>query len=236
MARKEGACLVCGADLEYLNGELEMECSRCGKRILSSARCLLGHYICDQCHSGLGIEVIRQGCLDTESKNPIEIMQKIMEHPAIYMHGPEHHFLVAAALLAAYGNSGGSFYEGESLEKALAKVENRASQVPGGICGLWGSCGAAVSSGIFFSVVTGANPLSEESWSLCNRMTATCLGAIAAQGGPRCCKRDSFLSAVEAAAFAKEHLNVEMELPERIRCSFHSENKQCRGAGCPFFQ
>ncbi|MBQ5390561.1 MAG: alanine:cation symporter family protein, partial [Clostridia bacterium] len=56
---------------------------------------------------------------------------------------------VGAALLAAYKNSGGEV----DLENALMEMYNRGKQVPGGICGLWGSCGAAVSSGIFISII-----------------------------------------------------------------------------------
>ena len=46
-------------------------------------------------------------CRTTKSRNPIEIMQKIMADPYIYMHGPEHHVMAGAALLAAYHNCGG---------------------------------------------------------------------------------------------------------------------------------
>lgn len=102
-----------------------------------------------------------------------------MENPAIHMHGPEHHVLVGAALLNAYKNAGGSLANGESFEAALLKMESRGKAVPGGACGMWGCCGAAVSAGIFISIVTGATPLSEESWSLSNRMTSECLAAIA---------------------------------------------------------
>lgn len=82
----------------------------------------------------------------TTSVNPIEIMQEIMENPYIYMHGPEHHILVGAALLAAYKNAGGKV---DSFEDALEEMRHRGSEYPGGACGMWGCCGAAVSTGIF---------------------------------------------------------------------------------------
>ncbi|MCG8399661.1 DUF5714 domain-containing protein, partial [Bacillus atrophaeus] len=77
----------------------------------------------------------------------MEILQKIMECPYIYMHGPEHHVMVGAALLTAWHNGGGQI----DFPAALEEMKKRGSQIPGGICGLWGTCGAAVSAGIFFS-------------------------------------------------------------------------------------
>lgn len=62
------------------------------------------------------------------------------------MHGPEHHVRVGAALLTAWHNGGGQI----DFPAALEEMKKRGSQIPGGICGLWGTCGAAVSAGIFF--------------------------------------------------------------------------------------
>ena len=91
-----------------------------------------------------------EGCRASGKKDPLAIMQELMENPYIYMHGPEHHVMVGAALLTAYKNCGG--YENcggqEAFEKALEEMRARGSEYPGGACGLWGCCGAAVSAGI----------------------------------------------------------------------------------------
>lgn len=113
-------------------------------------------------------------------------------------------------------------------------MKSRGGEYPGGACGLWGCCGAAVSAGIFMSIVTKATPLTGRSWKLSNLMTSRALGAIAELGGPRCCKRDSFTAAKEAVLFVKENLGVEMKLPAEIRCDFSSENKQCLRKHCPY--
>ena len=65
------------------------------------------------------------------------------------MHGPEHHAIVPGAIIAAVRNTGYPVPEG-AIEKAL----ERASKVPGGWCGLYGDCGAAVGVGIAVSVLT----------------------------------------------------------------------------------
>ncbi len=161
-----------------------------------------------------------------------------MENPYIYMHGPEHHVMVGAALLTAYKNCGGYDKHGgqEAFEEALKEMRARGSEYPGGACGLWGCCGAAVSTGIFMSIITKATPLTGNSWRLSNQMTSRALGAVAELGGPRCCKRDSFTAAKEAVVFVKEKLGVEMELPEKITCSFSGENQQCLRKHCPYYR
>ena len=67
----------------------------------------------------------------------------------------------------------------------------------------------------------------------CLRVPAA-LDAIGSVGGPRCCKRDSYLSILRAVDFVREHLGVEM-VCEPIRCTHSSLNQQCIRERCPFF-
>ena len=77
-------------------------------------------------------------------------------------------------------------------------MQNRGKSVPGGVCGFWGACGAGISAGMFISIISGSTPLANEPFGLSNRMTAKSLYAIGEVGGPRCCKRDSYLSVLQA--------------------------------------
>lgn len=221
-------CLICGAPLEFLDEDIEMECAICRTKQCSKTRCINGHYVCDECHTK-GIDSIFGVCLGTESRNPVEIIQKMMRLPFCHMHGPEHHIMVGAALLTAYKNAGGDI----DLPSALTEMKNRGQRVPGGACGFWGACGAGVSSGMFVSIISGSTPLSGEPFGLANRMTAKSLEAIGSVGGPRCCKRDSFLSILSAVEFVKEHFGIEMDKPDVI-CDFSARNNQCIGKRCPF--
>lgn len=231
MTRGEGACLVCGRPVVYYEKARQMECVMCHKMFESYAGCEEGHYVCDECHGRKGIEVIMDGCRKSSSRNPLSIMQELMEDPYIYMHGPEHHVMVGAALLTAYHNAGGDV----EFEEALCEIRARGSEYPGGACGLWGCCGAAVGTGIFMSVITKATPLTGRSWGLSNKMTAKALDAIAGLGGPRCCKRNSFTAVREAVGLVREELGVEMELPEHILCDYSQENQQCLKKHCPYY-
>lgn len=221
-------CLICGATLKYLENGVQMECAICYKKEISKTVCENGHYICNECHTR-GMDSVVGVCLVETSKNPIEIIRKLMDLPFCHMHGPEHHVLVGSALLTAYKNSGGDI----DLRKALFEMQARGKKVPGGACGFWEACGAGVSAGMFVSIVTGSTPLANEAWGLSNKMTSFALSAIGEIGGPRCCKRDSYLAIVKAVGLVREHLGVEMEIGE-IRCVHSTQNNQCIGERCPF--
>ena len=190
-----------------------MECAICHRQESSKTRCVNGHYVCNECHTK-GINQIISVCLNETSKNPIMILESLMSMDFCHMHGPEHHIMVGAALLAAYKNTGGDI----DLSKALLEMYNRGKSVPGGTCGFWGACGAGISTGMYFSIITNATPLSQKSWGLSNLMTSRALKAIGENGGPRCCKRDSYLAMIEAVNFTKEHMGIEMDLSQVV-CS-----------------
>lgn len=188
-------CLICGAPLEYLETDVQMQCEICRKKELAKTRCINGHYVCSDCH----------------------------------MHGPEHHVMVGAALLTAYHNAGGDI----DLSDALMEMLRRGKSVPGGACGFWGACGAGISTGMFVSIISRSTPLTDEPFALSHKMTAAALGQIGEIGGPRCCKRDSFLSILTAIDFVKEHFGVAMQKPEVV-CHYAAQNNQCIGKRCPF--
>jgi len=221
-------CLICTAPLEYLEQDEMMECEICRVQEMSKTRCTAGHYVCSQCHTQ-GMDSIIGLCMAETSRDPIAIVEKMMDMPFCHMHGPEHHVMVGAALLTAYKNAGGDI----DLKAALSEMYRRGSAVPGGACGFWGACGAGISAGQFLSIVLQATPLAKESWGLANRMTAMALEGIGTHGGPRCCKRDSYLSILAAIDFVRAHLGVAMEKNAPV-CHRASQNNQCIGEKCPF--
>ena len=221
-------CLICKAPLTYLESDVLMECEICHKKENSKTRCVHGHYVCSDCHTQ-GLDSIIGLCMEEASRNPIEIIEKMMAMPFCHMHGPEHHVMVGSALLTAYKNAGGDI----DLHRALIEMMNRGKSVPGGACGFWGACGAGISSGMFLSLVSKSTPLAKEPFALSHRMTAKSLGIIGEIGGPRCCKRDSFLSILAAIDFVKEQFGIAMEKPEVI-CRYSAGNNQCIGKRCPF--
>lgn len=221
-------CLICQAPLEYLEQDISMECAICHKRENSKTRCVNGHYICNECHTQ-GMDSIIGLCLAETSKKPIEIIDRIMDQPFCHMHGPEHHVFVGSALLTAFKNAGGNI----DLHPALLEMMSRGRSVPGGACGFWGACGAGISAGMFLSIISRSTPLSAAPLGDANQMTAAALGQIGAIGGPRCCKRNSYLSILTAIDFVKDRFQIQMEKPVVV-CRHPSQNNQCIGKRCPF--
>jgi hypothetical protein len=223
-------CVVCGKALTYPDSLQSVACWFCGKPFEVNALCETGHYVCDACHSMGANDVIERFCIITDMTDPLEMARTLMKSPQVKMHGPEHHFLVPAVLIAAYHNAVGKPAEKEG---ALKKARQRADKVPGGFCGFYGDCGAAVGTGIAVSVITGATPLSKMEWRQSNLMTAKSLLTIARHGGPRCCKRNSFLAIMEAVDFLGEEFGV--TLSKNIeKCRFSSLNRECLKEECIF--
>ena len=221
-------CLICKAPLEYLETDTLMECAICHKKENSKTRCVNGHYVCNECHTQ-GLDSIIGSCMAETSKDPVKIIEKMMAMPFCHMHGPEHHVMVGAALLTAYKNAGGDV----DLHPALIEMMNRGKSVPGGACGFWGACGAGISTGMFVSIISRSTPLAAEPFALSHQMTSRSLSRIGEIGGPRCCKRDSFLSIQAAIDFVKDRFGVEMEKSDVV-CRYSGMNNQCIGKRCPF--
>ena len=60
------------------------------------------------------------------------------------------------------------------------------------------------------------------------------LEKLADVGGPRCCKRNAFLSILTAIDFVDEQYGIKLTKQE-VKCIFSNKNKQCIGMRCPFY-
>jgi len=225
-------CMICGKDLVYLNTREDAHCHFCHEPQQTDVRCTAGHFICDKCHSCGAIDLIERYCMRTRHTDPLQMSFELMKSPTVKMHGPEHHFLVPAVMLTAYYNT--LEKNGEKGEPGEKREKNRGKRIRS--VGFYGACGAAIGTGIFISLVTGATPLAKQEWMLSNRMTAQSLSCIAACGGPRCCKRDSFIAITEAIAFVKENFRVNIDFNPDIKCEFHHINRECLHHGCQFYE
>ena len=223
-------CLVCGSDKVLFEEAAVHICDICGQAFEADSTCKSGHFVCHTCRQKAARQVIIAHCLTSKQRDPYILMLELMKLPRMAMHGPEHHLLLTATLLTAYCNTMGRIDLPELLEEANA----RSMQVPGGACGFWGVCGAAIGAGIFTSIITGASPYAEEEWKTSGQMTAGCAAAISKQGGPRCCKRDSFIALKEAIYYCNKYLNTDFFVPD-ISCQFYANNQECKGKACPFF-
>jgi len=228
MESKEN-CGVCGKPLIYGTKEVLKHCDFCGKEFKALIYCPEGHYVCDDCHSRGALDVLRDVLKTTTSTDPIEILEKVMAHPSVPMHGPEHHAMVPAIIVAAVKNAGYPVPEG-AIEKAL----ERGSKVPGGWCGFYGACGAAIGVGTAVSVSTGATPLTGKTRALANEATAFALNKMI-DGGPRCCKRASRKALEAAVEFLKAKLDINLNINQEIKCQYVQRNRECIREACAYY-
>jgi len=225
-------CLICGKEITYLKNKKKQQCLYCRETYESDVTCIDGHFVCDKCHSLPANDLIEQTCINSKLEDPLELSLILMKNSKIKMHGPEHHFLVPAVLLSAYYNKKKDY---RKKEDKIKEARNRAEKILGGFCGSHGICGAAVGTGIFISLITDATPLSEKEWKLSNQITAENLLTIAELGGPRCCKRDTFLAIIGAVKFLRKHFGFTMKSDKDIHCEFTKLNKECKKTDCMFY-
>ncbi len=223
-------CLVCGEALVYFQTDKNKSCHYCGETGPANAQCTNGHFVCDACHRGDAVEIIKQVCLHTQEQDPLVLMQTIRSHPTFHVHGPEHHALVPAVLLAAIRNNGHLV----SDDQILTGIQ-RGQTIAGGACAFLGACGAAIGVGIAFSVLTGATPYDGEKRQAAQRVTQKTLERIASYTAPRCCQRDSWLALQVAAEFIKETFGVTLKLDDTFFCQQFAQNKECIHDQCPLW-
>ena len=178
------------------------------------------------------IQIIKDICLKETSTNPIDIARKIMDQPGISIHGPEHHILDGSAFLTAMHNAGVPF----DLSSALDEMVVRGLKMPGATCGQWGICGSSASLGAALAIIHETGPLSDNEYYKDNLIyTSKALNKIGQIGGPRCCKRNAFLSILSAIEFVKDRYDIELE-KSPIQCHYSHSNKQCIQKRCPFYK
>lgn len=175
-------------------------------------------------------KLIREDVLKQSSKNSIEIARNIMHKDFISIHGPEHHFLDGAAFLVAYKNAGGEI----DIEKALDTLASRALKMPGAMCGFWGMCGSAASIGASLAIINGTVPLSDNGYYKDNmEYTSSVIQKMSLIGGPRCCKRNAFISINAGVDYVRKKYGIKMDTSD-VTCEFSKLNSQCIGDRCPF--
>jgi len=223
--------LLCGQPLVYSECARVIPCGVCGKTDETQVACRDGHFVCDRCHAAPANDLIEKVCIASPATDPVTLAIGLMKLPQVKMHGPEHHFLVPTVLLAAYYN-----IKGGSPDKAVQiwQARKRAENVLGGFCGFYGACGAGVGTGIYISLITDSTPLAVEAWALSNAITARSPAVIAAHGGSRCCKRDSFLALQAAVELLREHFSIHLDVQEPVLCEFSHFNRESLLDGCPF--
>lgn len=173
--------------------------------------------------------LIISACEKHRETDPYIIFHSIAKMDFVRIHGPEHHILDGACILTAFKNAGGNI----DLHTALEKLKYEGLRMPGAACGLWGVCGAVTSIGAALALIDGTGPLSGEDWGSHMEYTSSALAKLSKTGGPRCCKRDAFISMEQAVEYIERRYGMRLDRSD-IVCDFYPLNKQCIGLRCPY--
>lgn len=228
--RPETGCLVCGQPVHYLAAEVRQACAFCGGVFMAPVQCAAGHFVCDACHTRDAEAFLEHICTTTTKTDLIALLQEIRRHPAIPLHGPEHHLMVPGIILATYRNLGGQVPR-TMLQTAL----RRGKTVPGGYCAYTGGCGAALGVGIAFSLILRASPVKARERQQVQQVIQAVIQAQARFAAARCCQRDSWLALKTAAALSKTYLSISLPADAPLRCQQVHLNQECLGQSCPLW-
>lgn len=171
---------------------------------------------------------------DSGELNVFTMIQRLMDLPGVPMHYPYHHYMMPAVLLTVCRTQ--RHDSRDVLIKDLAEAETRAKNVLGGFCGFYGTCGAAVGVGIFYSVFTATTPVSDAGWALGNKLVSEALAKIAEVEGPRCCKRVCFLTLSYAVPMLDRVFSIKLPEQSLDYCKYSGRNAECRKEECPFYK
>jgi hypothetical protein len=228
----QGLCQFCSAERSVVPEDIDVLCSICGTLLSGAIVCTAGHAICRECAMLPAVEVIERYCRTTKERDPQAIVEILMGHSEVRLQGADHHFLVPAALIAAYANSIGDETE-RDLRLHEAKILAKCADE--GQCGSSGRCGAATGSGIFFQVFARSSEFAdfEKQWS--TRAVSRTLERIGDDVHHRCCKMDTSLAVLEATQFLFETTGVRIGVQTHRSCGLSKLNKECLATSCPFY-
>ncbi|VFQ45160.1 DUF5714 domain-containing protein [Desulfoluna butyratoxydans] len=228
--KKASGCMRCGKPLTYLDMEQEETCSFCGESAMANALCENGHFVCDLCHSEDALSVVKHLCLTTRETDIITLFDKIKKHPAVPLHGPEHHFIVPGVITAAYRNAGGAVGD----EEILSAIR-RGADIPGGTCAFWGGCGAALGTGIAFGIILKSTPVKATERQIIQKVTGRIITALGELEAARCCRRETLTAFKIASGLSADLLPIPLQANGTTHCFQFNINKECIRSGCPWY-
>ncbi len=224
-------CMLCGKPLHYLTQDREESCVFCGKNLKANAVCEDGHFVCDLCHGSDMLEITKYICTHTDADDMIDLLNQLRAHPLFPLHGPEHHFTIPGVILAVYKNLGGAVTD----EEILSAID-KGKSVPGGVCGFWGICGAAIAVGIAFGVILKSSPLAPKPRQQLQQITQGVIKKLSEYEAARCCQREAWTALLVAADLSEKYLPLKLKGEGSLQCRQQGKNKECIRQDCPYFK
>ncbi len=233
---KKEHCMVCGTPLEYLTTTKETACTVCGGRVLTHIRCPEGHVLCDACHGREARKTIEDMAAAETCPDPMEIAERMLDHPAVPMLSCDHAFIAAGALITSLRNSPyGASLPAQALREVFDRTEQQAR---GGFCGLTGVCGITPAIGAVLSVYLGARCGSDREQRIVMDAVTRVSRAIADLTGPSCCKAYVRAAVRTGADVFAEAFGIALPVKNETPACGHAERHPhgCREERCPYYR
>lgn len=220
--------------MEYLEIEVPISCSHCGKKFKGMIKCPNEHYICDDCHNNISIVLTKEISSNTSSTSPLEIFELIDSSELIPMLGCHHAYMTAAAFISAIRNEGTIQVSEEMMNEVFHRTGRQAI---GGFCGLTGLCGIVPALGACFAVITGSKCGMDKEQKITMDAVSRIVSIIAELTGPSCCKAYAIKSLEAAQLFLEETMRICLSKPtEKIYCRHYKNHPHgCRKEKCPYY-
>lgn len=214
---------------------VEVKCDACGKDITTNYYCPNGHHLCNICRHENTFQIIKNICLTTKSKNPLEIAELMMDSEGMSMLGCKQYLIATLSVYAAYKNAGGRT---NNFEESVDKVKKRVMMTQTSMCKLGGFCGIPIAMGGAFQSASIQRADIAEITRFSNKLSGHCMSKLLNpnnEGSSDCCIRNASICIVESARFINNNFWTEMELPAVMKCKYADENPRCNREKCPFF-
>jgi len=225
-----GKCSICKGRICYKGYTFNAKCEFCGEQEDAYIICENDHYLCMDCASKEVMDKLYAIITEIKYENPLDVAEAIIAKCGISGHTP--HPITTASLLIGIKNTTGKI----TYEQVVEGVE-RSYEIPGGWCGYYGACGAAIAIGVSFSVMLNATPSDDNERSLANLATSAALAGVAQLGGPCCCIGSIRISLERGIELIKEHLDI--VFPEKqkrfSRCWACELQPTCRKERCKYY-
>lgn len=180
-------------------------------------------------------DLILKTYLNTDSINPVEIAQEILNNPEFPVAGQAHHPLIACSLITAYANA----MDSQEKEAYINEGMMRANSLPGGFCAGFGADVAAISLGIAVSIVLNTNIRQEKDWARSKAHTLTGMGMlnIANNRGNRCCRRSTYSMLILGTNYFNHNMGCSLQTtPEsEVKCNLREKNPLCNKTDCKYY-
>ncbi|MDO5845045.1 MAG: DUF5714 domain-containing protein [Methanocorpusculum sp.] len=230
-------CPICGAVLDQMDFPKHGVCELCGKEYHSNYICPNGHRTCNPCRTKNAFEEAKKLCLETKSKNPIDIAEKIMNLPDFSVFGCRHYFVVPMALLTAFKNCGGKI---RNFESVLDHILINTQLYPSSLCRIGGICGIPMCCGVCIRELDAKYFRDEKDLvKLENALSVRCMRSILKYyviGNEGCCKDHIYACLYEGAKFLNDYFWIEVEMPEKIICKYWKHNPYDNCTDCHFYR